>query len=202
MTTTPTIGSNNYAQAINITALGNLYALQSVLQQLYTNINLIENGSQGQLVTVTNANLYALAAQYYGDATLWTAIAEANGLNDPYIENTIQVLLGPNGVGNAILVFGVGSNQQTLTLSITNLPYTAGGQYVTASYTMGPTDDITILCAKLAQQIPNATAAQNSILLPSISSLNLPVTIATPTRYVTLTIPQQPGPASGGILVI
>jgi hypothetical protein len=202
MTTTPYIASDNNAQAINIVALGNLYTLQSVLQQLYININLIENGVQGKIITVTNANLYALAAQYYGDATQWTTIAEANGLDDPYIENTIQVELGANGIGNAIYVSGVGSSQQTLSLSITNLPYTAPGQYITASYTMIPTDDLTILCKELAEQIPNATADQNSILLPSISSLNLPVTVATPTRYLNLTIPQQAGTPSGGVLVI
>lgn len=31
----------------------------------------------------TNPNLYALAAQYYGDATQWQVIGDANGLTDP-----------------------------------------------------------------------------------------------------------------------
>lgn len=34
-------------------------------------------------VNVTNPNLFSLAAQYYGDATQWQAIANANGLSDP-----------------------------------------------------------------------------------------------------------------------
>ena len=34
-------------------------------------------------ITVVNPNLFAVAAQYYGDATLWEGIAEANGLVDP-----------------------------------------------------------------------------------------------------------------------
>lgn len=36
-------------------------------------------------VIVMNANLFALAAKYYNDATQWVVIARANGINDPFV---------------------------------------------------------------------------------------------------------------------
>ncbi|WP_271024992.1 hypothetical protein [Rhizobium sp. RCAM05973] len=38
-----------------------------------------------RVITVAGGNLYALAAQYLGDATKWYQIAKANGLTDPMI---------------------------------------------------------------------------------------------------------------------
>lgn len=76
--------SNNQL-ATNMEEIGNLLLLQSILTNLGTNISLINEGNQGQTITVNNANLYQLAAQYYSDATQWTTIAEANGLDDPLV---------------------------------------------------------------------------------------------------------------------
>ena len=46
-------------------------------------VNLLGSGStSSRQVIVTNPNLSALAAQYYGDASLWTVIAQANGITD------------------------------------------------------------------------------------------------------------------------
>jgi hypothetical protein len=72
-------------QAKDMDTLSNLYKLQSILTNMNTNIILIEEGATGQSITVNNANLYQLASQFYGNANLWTTIAEANGLVDPYV---------------------------------------------------------------------------------------------------------------------
>lgn len=36
-------------------------------------------------ISMMNANLFALAAKYYNDATQWILIAQANGLKDPFV---------------------------------------------------------------------------------------------------------------------
>jgi hypothetical protein len=48
-----------------------------------------------QVITVTGGNLYALAAQYYGDATMWWWIAQTNGLTDPMLPATTFNLVIP-----------------------------------------------------------------------------------------------------------
>jgi hypothetical protein len=73
----------NNQLATNLEELANLYNLQAVLNNLLTNLELIEQGGTGQIITINNANLFVLAALYYGDATRWTTIAQANGLKDP-----------------------------------------------------------------------------------------------------------------------
>lgn len=52
-------------------------------------------GNQNVTVRTVNANLPALAQQYYGDASKWTMIAKANGLVDP-VQTGIQTLTIPN----------------------------------------------------------------------------------------------------------
>ena len=44
-------------------------------------------------VTVVNTTLFHVAALYLGDATLWSLIANANGLTDPVISGTMQLVL-------------------------------------------------------------------------------------------------------------
>ena len=44
-------------------------------------------------VTVVNTTLFHVAALYLGDATLWNLIANANGLSDPLIVGTVQLVL-------------------------------------------------------------------------------------------------------------
>ncbi len=46
-------------------------------------------------VNLTNPNLAALAAQYYGDATQWTVIATYNGLADPQPIGNYEILIPP-----------------------------------------------------------------------------------------------------------
>ncbi len=38
-------------------------------------------------------DLYAIAAQIYGDATAWTLIARANGLTDPLIQTDSTLII-------------------------------------------------------------------------------------------------------------
>lgn len=47
-------------------------------------------------ITVMNANLFALAAQYYQDATQWILIALANGLDDPFVTGPVTLTIPDN----------------------------------------------------------------------------------------------------------
>lgn len=47
-------------------------------------------------ITVMNANLFALAAQYYNDATKWIIIAQANGLTDPFVSGQVRLIIPVN----------------------------------------------------------------------------------------------------------
>lgn len=47
------------------------------------------------VVQAINPNLLSLSAQYYGDATLWSVIAAANGLNDPQPIGVFQLMIPP-----------------------------------------------------------------------------------------------------------
>jgi nucleoid-associated protein YgaU len=47
-------------------------------------------------INVAGGNLYALAAEYLGDATQWTRIALQNGLTDPFLPNTAMTLVIPD----------------------------------------------------------------------------------------------------------
>ena len=41
-----------------------------------------------QIIQTSGGNLFALAAKYYGDATMWWWIAQYNGLADPMLPVT------------------------------------------------------------------------------------------------------------------
>jgi len=75
----------NGVTALALEQLSNLYVLEGLLVQMQKNILLIEQGFTGQTITVNNVSLYTLAAKYYGDATQWTTIANANNLTDPQV---------------------------------------------------------------------------------------------------------------------
>lgn len=52
--------------------------------------------AQGAIkVTVYGGNLYALAAQYLGDATQWIRIAQANGMTDPFFTGQMTLIIPP-----------------------------------------------------------------------------------------------------------
>jgi nucleoid-associated protein YgaU len=48
-----------------------------------------------QTITVAGGNLFALAAQYLGDATQWLRIAQANNLSDPMLQGLVTLVIPP-----------------------------------------------------------------------------------------------------------
>lgn len=48
-------------------------------------------------ITVAGGDLYRLAAVYYGDATLWTVIAQANGMSDPFFSGLMTLVIPDAG---------------------------------------------------------------------------------------------------------
>jgi nucleoid-associated protein YgaU len=48
-----------------------------------------------QVITVAGGNLFALAAQYLGDATQWIRIAQANNLSDPVLSGINTLVIPP-----------------------------------------------------------------------------------------------------------
>jgi nucleoid-associated protein YgaU len=46
-------------------------------------------------ITVVGGNLFAIAAQYLGDATQWIRIAQANDLSDPVLSGVVMLVLPP-----------------------------------------------------------------------------------------------------------
>lgn len=47
-------------------------------------------------IIVMNANLFALAAKYYNDATQWIIIAQANRLSDPFVPGQVVLNIPAN----------------------------------------------------------------------------------------------------------
>lgn len=52
-----------------------------------------------RITRVSNTTLFALAAKFYGNALLWTKIAEVNGLEDPWITGLASIII-PNAPQN------------------------------------------------------------------------------------------------------
>jgi len=55
-----------------------------------------------QTITVAGGNLFALAAQYLGDATQWIRIAQLNNLSDPLLSGVVTLRIpdaDPNAAG-------------------------------------------------------------------------------------------------------
>lgn len=79
------------SQELNNLAL--MYQLQSMLIEMQKNLTLISQGANGQIITVNGGSLFQLAAKYYGNAVLWTTIAQANGLVDPELPRGVPFSL-------------------------------------------------------------------------------------------------------------
>lgn len=93
---------NNGEIAVESQQLTDLYALQNILTLIQKILLLVSQGQTGKVITVNGANLFQLASYYYQDATLWTAIANANKLTDPVIEagQTMNLII-PNKTTNS-----------------------------------------------------------------------------------------------------
>lgn len=74
------------SQMANMQQMSNLVSLNGLLGRSGSNIGAATGGTN--IVTVGGGNLYDLAAKQYGDPTQWTNIAAANGLTDPVISGT------------------------------------------------------------------------------------------------------------------
>lgn len=74
--------------------LPELYELRSLCGRMQTNLPLVSTPTSTKTITVGGGNLYAIAAQQYGDAQRWTDIASANGLSDPMLTG-INTLIIP-----------------------------------------------------------------------------------------------------------
>lgn len=97
------IANNLNTEADDELQLAVLYQIKDLLGLIQQNINLADNGGQGQTVTVTGGNLFALASKYYQDATMWNVIAQENfsllkddnGFINPNIDGTITLIIPP-----------------------------------------------------------------------------------------------------------
>ena len=82
-------------QVVNMNNLPILRNLQSVAGRMAGNLNVINAPPNAQSVTVAGGNLYSIASEHYGDPTMWTTIAQANGLTDPQLPAGMTTLLIP-----------------------------------------------------------------------------------------------------------
>lgn len=167
--------------AEDLLALANLYSLQDILQNILTNLNFILTGSSGSQITISNANLYQLAAKAYNDATQWTTIAQANNLVDPLVQGgaITQVTVINNGSGYINPVVDI----------IGNAVIEANLQAV-----VGVSGEIT----EIKIVTPGQYLSPVQILVTDVLGRNC---MATATLAATLIIPQKSTP-SGGVLTV
>jgi hypothetical protein len=86
-------------QDFNTTQLVYLYQTQSILIVMQKNLLLIDGAVNSQITTVAGGNLFDLALKYYGDATQWNIIAEANNLINPFLADATS----DNPVSNKLI---------------------------------------------------------------------------------------------------
>lgn len=71
----------------------NLFCLRNVLGRM--NANLVSINSPQKKIPTAGGNLFQMAQSQYGDATAWTALAQANGITDPFIKGTATIAVPP-----------------------------------------------------------------------------------------------------------
>lgn len=89
--------SNLLLQMDHTTRIPSLYRMQDVLGRLNKNVNESQTASGVRAVTLSGGNLYQVASEQYGDASLWTSIADANDLADPQLSgiHTLKIPTSP-----------------------------------------------------------------------------------------------------------
>jgi len=90
--------SNLLSQADQSTRIPALYSLQNVLGRLNKNVSSGQTADGVRTVTLSGGNLYQVASDQYGDASLWSSIASVNGLSDPQLTgiNTLTIPSNPS----------------------------------------------------------------------------------------------------------
>lgn len=91
--------TNLLTQLDHATHIPALYHLQDVLGRLNKNIHTGQTADGVRAVTLSGGNLYQVASEQYGDASLWTSIAYANGMPDPQLSgiHTLKIPTNPAG---------------------------------------------------------------------------------------------------------
>ncbi|MDF7658303.1 hypothetical protein PUG81_04925 [Erwiniaceae bacterium L1_54_6] len=89
--------NNLLSQADQSTRIPALYSLQNVLGRLNKNVSSGQTADGVRTITQSGGNLYQVASDQYGDATLWSSIASANSLTDPQLTgiNTLTIPSNP-----------------------------------------------------------------------------------------------------------
>ncbi|MGK3131162.1 hypothetical protein ACCW76_18380 [Pantoea sp. C8B4] len=89
--------SNLLRQSDHTTRIPALYQLQDVLGRLNKNITTGQSANGVRAVTLSGGNLYQISSEQYGDASLWTSIADANDLADPQLSgiHTLKIPTSP-----------------------------------------------------------------------------------------------------------
>lgn len=174
---------SNDVLATNIEELAELYLLQSILNNMQNNLSLISEGATGQTVIMTNANLFQVATQYYGDPNQWVTIADANGLSSPYATGgtILSINLTNGGVNyiNPIAQFsGDQINPPTILFNVID----------------GVIQGVQVLIGGLFATFPQIT------IIDSVGNGSGATAIATCVQ--TLIIPQSSKSTSGGLLTL
>lgn len=73
-----TVQNNLLTDANHELEIAAAYELLATLEVMQENVNLLKAGNTGNLISTSAQNLYQVAADQYGDATLWYVIAQAN----------------------------------------------------------------------------------------------------------------------------
>lgn len=94
--------NNLLTQADGMTRLPALYDLSNVLDRVNKNVRTGQTADGVRTITLSGGNLYQVASDYYGDATLWDSIATVNGITDPQLTgiNTIAIPSNPTSSAN------------------------------------------------------------------------------------------------------
>lgn len=82
-------------QADNTVTLSNLYRIQALLNLASVLVTQTSGITGATILPTINANLYQLAAKYYGSSNQWVIIATANGLTDPEVSGAKNLVIPP-----------------------------------------------------------------------------------------------------------
>lgn len=89
-----TAASANYdTMTSNLELQGNLNQLNAICIIIARNFQLYVSPVDPNTISISNADLFKLAVQYYGDQLLWTVIAEANNLHSPIVPGISNLII-------------------------------------------------------------------------------------------------------------